>query len=549
MSWKPANQPSRVPSWIPGPLRWAVKWGMVAGLLLLLVALYYSYLASKFDMSEVAKMPERSVIYDRHGHEFAFIHGERRRSISRDEIPEVMVLALRAREDLRFPDHSGIDAKGLARATIRNIKDWSFTQGASTLTMQLARNSYDMRAKSLHRKFLEMALTLRIENRYSKDEILTHYLNRIYFGAGCHGVEEASQTYFGRSTKDLNVGECAMLVGIIRGPHVFSPFRNLERATDQRDEVLGRMVQVGFLSEEAEKSAKLEPIRLVPKKERSKGSSYVRENIRYYLQILLEKHDIRDGGLRIYTTLDAEMQERCDQLLGQPIQGLEKGEVGPLQGSIVKLDAKTGGVLALCGGRSFQVSSFNRAYRAKRDLGPAYMPFLSVIARERGKVAISKKPLQTGRQLGVQETIRLSKRLDLNGPFQETEDLYRGAIAASPMEVAVATSILANEGKRPKPHYILKITDVQGRVLYTHQPQQSQAIQPDAAKDTFAELGSVKGKKQWVACTGSRRDAWGINVDGSTVTVIWLGYDQPKKIGDSKVIKKSLEGMLLFSYQ
>ena len=544
MSWKPANQPSRVPSWIPGPIRWAVKWGMVASLLLLLVALYYSYLASKFDMSEVAKMPERSVIYDRHGHEFAFIHGERRRSISRDEIPEVMVQALRAREDLRFPDHSGIDAKGLARATLRNIKDWSFTQGASTLTMQLARNSYDMRAKSLHRKFLEMALTLRIENRYSKDEILTHYLNRIYFGAGCHGVEEASQTYFGRSTKDLNVGECAMLVGIIRGPHVFSPFRNLERATDQRDEVLGRMVQVGFLSEEAEKSAKLEPIRLVPKKERSKGSSYVRENIRYYLQILLEKHDIRDGGLRIYTSLDAEMQERCDQLLGQPIPGLEKEEVGQLQGSIVKLDAKTGGVLALCGGRSFQVSSFNRAYRAKRDLGPAYMPFLSAIARERGKVPIPKKPVQTGRQLGVQETIRLSKRLDLNGPFQETEDLYRGAIAASPMEVAVATSILANEGKRPKPHYILKITDVQGRVLYTHQPQQSQAIQPDAAKDTFAELSSLKGKKQWVASTGSRRDAWGINVDGSTVTVLWLGYDQPKKIGDSKVIKKALEGML-----
>ena len=544
MSWRPANQPSRMPSWIPGPILWVMKWGMIGGFILLLVALYYSYLASKFDISKVAEMPERSVILDRDGQEFAFIHGERRRSITRDEIPDVMVEALRAREDLRFPDHSGIDAKGLVRATLRNIKDWSFTQGASTLTMQLARNSYDdMRAKSLHRKFLEMALTLRIERNYTKDEILTHYLNRIYFGAGCNGVEEAAQTYFGRPTHELNLSECAMLVGIIRGPHLFSPFRNWDGAVEQRDEVLARMVQSGFLTEEEEALAKVETVRLVPEKERSKGSSYVRENIRYYLQILLEKHDIRDGGLRIYTTLDAALQRRCDQLLGQPIKGLEKGEVGKLQASIVKMDGQTGGILALCGGRSFQVSSFNRAYRAKRDLGPAYTPFLSAIARERGKVPIPRKPVQTGRQLGVQETIRLSKRLDLNGPFQQTEDLYRGAIAASPMELAVATSILANHGKKPKPHYILKITDTQGRVLYTHQTKQSQAIKADAARDSFAELGSAKDEKRLVTCTGSRRDGWGISVDGSTVTIIWLGYDQPKKIGDSKVIKKALEGM------
>ena len=545
MSWRPANQTSRMPSWIPSPILWVMKWGMIGCFILLLVALYYSYLASKFDISKVAQMPERSVILDRDGQEFAFIHGERRRSISRHEIPDVMVQALRAREDLRFPDHSGIDAKGLARATLRNIKDWSFTQGASTLTMQLARNSYDdMRAKSLHRKFLEMALTLRIERSYTKDEILTHYLNRIYFGAGCNGVEEAAQTYFGRPTRELNLGECAMLVGIIRGPHLFSPFRNWDGAVEQRDEVLARMVQCEFLSEEDEKSAKLESIRLVPQKERSKGSSYVRENIRYYLQILLEKHDIRDGGLRIYTTLDSVMQRRCDDLLGQPIEGLEQGEVGKLQAAIVKMNGQTGEILALCGGRSFQVSSFNRAYRAKRDLGPAYTPFLSAIARERGKVPIPRKPVQTGRQLGVQETIRLSKRLDLNGPFQETEDLYRGAIAASPMELAVATSILANQGEKPKPHYILKITDAQGRVLYTHQARHSQAIRADAARDSYAELGSAKGGKQLVACTGSRRDGWGISVDGAIVTIIWLGYDQPKKIGNSKVIEKALEGML-----
>ena len=547
MSWKPANQPSRVPSWIPGPIRWLLTCGVIAILVLLLVALYYSFLASRFDMSEVAKMPERSVIYDRQGHEFAFIHGERRRSITRAEIPDELVLALRAREDLRFPDHSGIDVKGLARATLRNIKDRSFTQGASTLTMQLARNSYDLHAKSLHRKFLEMAVTMRIENRYSKDEILTHYLNRIYFGSGCHGVEEASHTYFGRATGDLHLGEIAMLVGIIRGPHIFSPFRNLKGAMNQRDEVLGRMVQSGFVSEETARLAKLDSVRLIPKKERSIGSSYVKENIRYYLHIILEKHDIRDGGLKIYTTVDAKMQRRCDQLLSQPIEGLEDGVVSDLQGAIVKLNGATGGVLALSGGRSFRESPFNRAYRAKRDLGPAYSPFLNALARERGKVPISGKPLLTGRQLGVAETIRLSKRLDLNGPFLKTEDLYRGSIAASPMELAVATSILANQGKKTKPHFILKITDGQGRELYAYRPHQSQAILPESAKDSFAELGKEKGKTQLVTCTGSRRDGWGINVEGSTVTVLWLGHDQPEKIGDSKKIKKSLGELLMGS--
>jgi membrane carboxypeptidase/penicillin-binding protein len=211
---------------------------------------------------------------------------------------------------------------------------------------------------------------------------------------------------------------------------------------------------------------------------------------------------------------------------------------------MVKMDSRTGGILALCGGRSFQESPFNRAYRAKRDLGPAYIPFLSAVALERGKVVIPGKPVQTGRQLGIEETIRLSKRLDFTGPFQKTEDLYRGSIAATPIEVAVATSVLANEGEKMKPHFILKITDGSGKILYTYQPESKQAISKDAAKDAYAGIKTTHGKKRLVATTGSRRDAWGIQVDGTQVTVIWLGYDQPQRLGDSKVIEKSTDEML-----
>jgi len=559
MSWRPANQPSRVPGWVPVPVRWALKWGSWLALILLCVALYYVYLASGFDMRKVAKMPEHSVILDRNGKEFAFIHGERRQSITREEIPDTMVKALYAREDLHFPEHSGIDVKGLVRATLRNIKDWSFTQGASTLTMQLARNTYDMRAKSLHRKFLEIALTLRIEQNYSKDEILTLYLNRIYFGAGCHGVGEASETYFGRPPKALNLGECAMLVGIIRGPHVFCPFRNWEAAVTQRDEVLDRMVRSEFLTEEEAEEAKLIPIRLVPEKERSKGSSYAKENIRYFLQIILAQNDIRDGGLKIFTTLDADLQRRCDPVISGPIPNLDpknQTELGVdgLQAAMVKLDVHTGGILAICGGRSFQESPFNRAYRAKRDLGPAFTPFLSALAKERGKVAIPGKPVQTGRQLGVKETIRLCKRLDFSGPYQKTEDLYRGAIGVTPMELAVATSILANEGKKPDPHFILKIIDQKGDVLYSYEKSNKQAISKNAAKDAFADfpqskgVKGEKGAKQLVTTTGSRRDAWGIQVKtlnlNPVVTILWMGYDTPKRLGDSKVIVNTTQEML-----
>lgn len=517
-----------------------VKWGLVASVILLAVVMFYFYLAQQFNLGDIARMPERSLILDRHGETYGSVHGERRRMISRDEIPEVMVEALLAREDLRFYDHSGVDVKGLARATLRNIKDRSFTQGASTLTMQLARNSYDMRAKSLHRKFLEIALTLRIENRYKKDEILTHYLNRIYFGSGCHGVEEAAQTYFGRSVSSLNTGECALLVGIIRGPHLFSPFRNIEGAKVQRDEVLARMVTCGFLTESEKEQAMADPIRLKPKKERHRNSSYARESIRIKLQAILDQNDIRSGGLKIYTTLDSKMQKKSEQLMKAPLKEIKDNAA--LQAAVVMIDPKTGGILALCGGRDYQKSPFNRAYLAKRDLGPAFTPFLEASALERSKVVIPGNPVQTGKQLGIEETIRLSKRLGFSGPYRKTEDLYRGAIAASPVEVAEAASILVNQGAKIETHLITKITDEKGQVVYELIPPVSQAISKVAAEDVVKSMKSNSGKL--ITCTGSRRDGWAMSLQAEAVTVIWLGFDDPQKIAPSSTIKSSLRNIL-----
>ncbi|BDS06890.1 penicillin-binding protein [Oceaniferula spumae] len=544
MSWKPANQSSRLPAWVPErlhrPLRWLVKWGLISSAILLAVVLFYFYLALQYNLNDVARMPERSVILDRNGEVFGNVHGERRRLITREEIPDVMVEALRAREDLRFYDHCGVDVKGLARATLRNIKDRSFTQGASTLTMQLARNSFEMRAKSLHRKFLEIAITLRIENHYKKDEILAHYLNRIYFGAGCHGVEEAAQTYFERPTSELNTGECAMIVGIIRGPHLFSPFRNLEGAKAQRDEVLERMQVCGFLTEEEKEKALQDPIRLASQEDRHRNSSYARESIRLRLQSILDQHDIRSGGLKIHTTLDTALQTRSSAVLKAPIQSIQ--DAADLQAALVVIDPGTGGILAICGGRDYEESPFNRAWLAKRDLGPAFTPFLEAMALERSKVVVSGNPVQTGRQLGVEETLRLSHRLGFGGPFQKTEDLYRGAIAASPMEVACAASAIVQQGERPEPHLITAITDSAGRVLYEAGMSGTKALSKAASKEALDSLKKDGGKL--VTCTSSRRDGWAVAFKPEAVTVLWLGYDDPKKIATANQLQLALSKLL-----
>ena len=542
MSWKPATEPSRFPEWVPGrlrgPLRWFLKWGLVALVLLVAISLFYFYLSWQYDIKAVAKMPERSVILDRKGAEFGTIHGDRRRMIERSEIPDVMVEALYAREDARFLQHHGVDTKGLVRATLRNIKDMGFTQGASTLTMQLTRNSYDLRAKSIHRKLLEIAVTLRIERTYTKDEILTHYLNRIYFGAGCHGVEEAAQTYFGRPTKELNIGECAMLVGIIRGPHLYSPFRNMKGALVQRDEVLARMVESDFLSAGQMPAARSAPIRLVPEKERHKRSSYAKESIRKQLDIILDKHDIRDGGLRIYSTLDSSMQKKMEQTMVSKILPIEQNGESDLQAAALRIDPRSGGILAICGGRDYSVSPYNRGYLVRRDLGPMFTPFLQAIALERAKVVIPASAVQTGRQLGIEETTRLSKRLGFSGPFAKTEDLYRGIIASSPMELACAASTLVAKGEQYEAHLISKITDTSGEVLYKKLPSVSQVLSKDAAGDALAILAAKGGVI--ATPTGSRHDAWAVCFKKDQVSVLWFGYDKAKTIADRSSITEAL---------
>jgi len=538
-----------------GPVVLGFQISLVAAVAFLGLVFFYFLAASRFDLDDVAKLPAAIVLYDRNGKEIDSPGASGRRIAKRADIPEFMVEALKAREDARFSEHGGVDFRGLARATVRNVKDGDFTQGASTLTMQLARNTYDMRAKSLHRKALEIALTLRIEGRYSKDEILTAYLNRIYFGAGAYGVEQAARTYFGKTVSQLHPGECAMIVGIIRGPHIFSPLRDLDAAMEQRDQTLARMVDAGFITPERAAAVKDLEIRLVKAGARENRASYAVRQVRARLESVMEAEGIVMGGLKVYTTLDAGWQARLESELARSVANLENEKGWPhpkhsgheagtdaeyLQFSAVTTETKTGAVLALIGGRDFADSRWDRT-RSKRDLGSAFEPFVAAAAAERGKLVLPGKPVQTGRQIGPAEVERLAKRCGISGPFLNTEDLFRGAVAATPMEMSVGLATLGNKGKLPKPYFISRIEDTEGKTLFRAKPSVTQALGAPAAADALGVLENRSGTRSFTGATGSERDAWTLRLGPSGSTAIWIGFDEPKRISSEARLNALLD--------
>jgi len=536
-------------------MRLGFQLGMLAMVVFSGIAFYYLMLAMRFDLDDVARLPQGIVFYDRKGAEIAAPGSAGRRLVKRADIPDFMVKSLLAREDARFFEHHGVDLRGLARATVRNIKDRDFTQGASTLSMQLARNSFEIRQKSLHRKFLEIALTLRIENHHTKDEILTHYLNRIYFGAGAYGIEQAARAYFAKPARDLTDGECAMVCGIIRGPHIFSPLRNLPAAIQQRDQTLDRMVVMGFIDRERRDAIAAEPVKLADEERAENQTSYALQAARRELDRILDDGQIQLGGLHVHTTLDAAWQARLENELNHAVEALEAEKSWPhpvqkdhvsgtepayVQFAAITTETRSGGILALIGGRNFSHSRFDRT-RSTRDLGSAFEPFVAAAAAERGKLVLPGKPVQTGRQIGPAEVERIAKRCGLAGPFLQTEDLFRGAVAATPLEMSVGLATLGNQGKRPKPYLIREIRDASGEVIHTAKPQLTPALSPAAALDAASVLARRNGTRTFTGATGSERDAWTLRLGPGGATAIWIGFDKPSIIASEPRLKSLLD--------
>lgn len=532
--WRSAERKSRLPDWIPSPLRklirFSVKAGIVVSLIGLAIALFYFCLAFRYDLSAVAAMPERSVILDSQDRELAALHGENRRLITKEDIPPFFVAALLAREDKRFFEHHGVDVLGLLRATLRNAKDRSFTQGASTLSMQLARNSFNMRERSLHRKFLEIAITLRIEAHYNKNEILTCYLNRIYFGSGCHGLEEAALTYFGIPAVELSRTQCALLAGIIRAPHACSPLRNLKGALTQRNEVLDRMVSEETLTAEEAEKIRSAPVGLL-KHPTQHSRSRVVPLVRRHFEELLEGTDRQDGGLVVRTTINAGYQNILEEELARFTRNLNPD----IQIAAVILDAETGGIEAAIGSRNPATGRFHRALDARRDLGPLFTPFVLTAAAERS-YPLDPSPVTTGTQLDQAEMIRLAKRFGFTGPFGQGSDLFRGTLSTTPLELATAAAVLSNGGNRPRSHLINSLRAPDDTLLFKNGSSATPAFSKGATNEALEMVFPANASPVLTNTSLANTDAWGLFLHPRHVVCVWAGHDRPQSLAQSRIL-------------
>src|ERR1043166_9561347 len=277
------------------------RYGWKITLLLLLagavfaVFLFYGTWAQTFDMKNVGEMPERSTVYDVDGKIYSRLAGANRLKVSLSEVSPQFIAAVLAREDTRFYDHKGIDWRGVLRALFRDILSMSAKEGASSLTMQLARNSLPLGGRTFSRKLLEAMVALRIEREFTKQQILELYVNRIYFGAGCYGVETASQAYFGKNSSQLNLSEAAVLAGLIRGPNRFSPLKNPEGAALQRDTVLDRLVGLKKITAAQAQGAKLSKVESHPKRMPLIQENYAMDAVQRDLTLLLTPEQIDEG--------------------------------------------------------------------------------------------------------------------------------------------------------------------------------------------------------------------------------------------------------------
>src|SRR6266403_4537347 len=402
------------------------RYGWKISLLLLIAGgglallLFYGAWAASFDMKKVGAMPERNTVFDVDGKIYSRLAGSNRLRVSLDEVSPYFVDALLAREDTRFYQHPGVDWRGILRALVRDVLTRSAKEGASSITQQLARNSLPLGGRNLSRKLLEAMVALRIEHDFTKQQILELYINRIYFGAGCYGVETASLAYFGKNASKLNLSEAAILAGLIRSPNRFSPLKNPEGAALQRNTVLDRMLERKTITAAQAEQAKLTKVTSNPKRLPQIQENYAMDAVQRDLNLLLTPDQIDNGGLHVYTTLDPTVQVTATQALETQLSKIERqsnfrhptkasyrppesGEDSSmpyLEGALVAIDNASGGIRALVGGRDYGQSKFNRALApANRQVGSSFKPFVYAIAFSHGLLpgaAISDGPIQSG---------------------------------------------------------------------------------------------------------------------------------------------------------
>jgi penicillin-binding protein 1A len=539
---------ARAPARKKGPRKFRLPWKLAILALpvvaVFAVLLFYAVWAQTYDLKKVDDMPERNTVFDVDGKIYSRLAGANRVRVALNEVSPFFVDALLAREDTRFFEHGGIDWRGIARALYRDVMSASTKEGASSITQQLARNSLPLGGRTLSRKILEAMVALRIEKDFTKQQILELYINRIYFGAGCYGVQTASLAYFGKDAAKLNLSEAAILAGLIRSPNRFSPLRNPEGAAIQRDTVLDRLIELKKISAAQAQEAKATKVTSHPKRMPLIQENYAMDAVQRDLNLLLTPDQIDQGGLFIYTTLDPTVQNTATQALETQLSKIEhqsgfkhpvranyrppaEGEDSSmpyLQGALVAIDNESGGIRALVGGRDYAQSKFNRALPpANRQIGSSFKPFVYTVAFMHGLLpgaAVSDGPIEpgeiqgagnwapgnsdgtysgvqpvsyglihsrntmsvrVGEIAGLDDVQKIATKLGLGENIPHGPAIFIGSFETDLKDLTAAYTVFPNAGVRKQAYIIERIDDADHNPIYRAAHVTVPALDPSAA--------------------------------------------------------------------
>lgn len=493
--------------------------------------------------------------------------------ISLSAIPPQIVDAVLSIEDHRFYEHVGIDPRGILRAAFQNLKGGTVVQGGSTITQQLAKNLYYTQQRTYIRKLKEAFAALILEAKYSKQDILESYLNEIYLGqsgsVAVYGIGQAAQYYFGKSLSQLTVPEAALLAGMIKGPNTYAPVRDPKRAKQRRDLVLLRMKQEGRLSDKQYQSAVNAPIRVTTLQHGVTDAPYFLD---YILSQAGDSSDSAQTGLRLFTTLDLEMQRLAEEAVSAGLSRLEskhrflKKTADHLQGALVAIDPRTGAILAMVGGRDYRSSQFNHAVQAKRQAGSLFKPFVYLTALEQSLTAkegsitpasllddspisfpdgasswapqnydrqfhgqisvrtaleqsLNVPAVRIAQSVGIPDIIRTLRSVGIQGPLDEHLSLALGSSEVSLLEMTSAFGALAQGGRYISPYAIASLVEqVNEQAGRRIRQQHDETTQVFSTQSAYLVTSILQGVVQRGTAAAARRMGLTAQIAGKTGT-------------------------------
>lgn len=522
---------------------------------------------------------ESTRIFDRHSNLIANIHGDEDRVVvPLSEISPNIQRAVMAIEDNRFYQHGGVDVRGTLRALVQNMKK-DDVQGGSTITQQLVKNLFLTPERSIGRKIAEAVLAMRVESYYPKNKILEMYLNQVYWGNQAYGIEKAARRYFKKPASDLTISEAALLAGLLKAPEGLSPFAYPEAARRRQLEVINNMVEYGYITEEQKEKAIVEPVKLNSRKPKPSKHPFF---VTYVIQELNERYGedmVRRGGLKVYTTLDSEVQEAAEKALEAGVKPLGKG-TNVTQGALVSLDVQTGEVIAMVGGTDFNKSQFNNATQARRAAGSTFKPIVYLTGFRLGLITpespISDRPVyfntgygiwsphnwdgrymgamnirraltlsrntptvQIGMKVGIDEVIKTARLAGVTSNIDRNFSSLLGSSGFSPLEMTNVYATFARGGVKMEPSAIRHVEDSRGHNVPLEKQDPERVFDPDSVSNLVSILVDVveKGtgrnailKDRKVAgktgTTDSVRDIWFAGFTPDMVAVVWMGNEK-----------------------